>query len=48
MPPILPGGDRDYESARLVLDRFKTSHHLKDRDESVKLPVPTVRDQLPQ
>ena len=25
MPPILPGGDRDYESARLVLDRFKNS-----------------------
>jgi 5,10-methylenetetrahydrofolate reductase len=25
MPPILPGGNRDYESARLVLDRFKTS-----------------------
>ena len=25
MPPILPGGDRDYESARLVLRRFKAS-----------------------
>ena len=25
MPPILPGGARDYESARLVLNRFKTS-----------------------
>ena len=25
MPPILHGGDRDYESARLVLNRFKNS-----------------------
>ena len=25
VPPILPGGDRDYESARLVLKRFKAS-----------------------
>ena len=25
MPPILPGGERDYESASLVLNRFKAS-----------------------
>ena len=25
MPPILPGGERDYESARLVLNIYKTS-----------------------